>query len=145
MSGADLISGVGCNATSAVFALLPLAKAGLIENARIECRVGSSEGGAEAKEGSSHSLRSRSLRVVSPFVHRHMAEVVQELGLAEKDISMTVMPSSLSGASRYRACDRKKGSGRPIYGNLTARNGQRNYLFRSPANFVICASRTRGS
>ncbi|HPX03229.1 MAG TPA: N-acetyl-gamma-glutamyl-phosphate reductase [Synergistaceae bacterium] len=90
MSGADLISGVGCNATSAVFALLPLAKAGLIENARIECRVGSSEGGAEAKEGSSHSLRSRSLRVVSPFVHRHMAEVVQELGLAEKDISMTV-------------------------------------------------------
>ncbi len=90
MAGAKIISGVGCNATSAIFALLPLAKAGLIENARIECRVGSSEGGAEAKEGSSHSLRSRSLRVVSPFVHRHMAEVVQELGLSEANISMTV-------------------------------------------------------
>ncbi len=46
MAGAKLISGVGCNATSAIFALLPLAKAGLIESARIECRVGSSEGGA---------------------------------------------------------------------------------------------------
>ncbi len=90
MAGADLISGVGCNATSAIFALLPFAKAGLIESARIECRVGSSEGGAEAKEGSSHSLRSRSLRVVSPFVHRHMAEVIQELGIPEGDISMTV-------------------------------------------------------
>ncbi len=90
MADSDLISGVGCNATSAIFALLPLAKAGLIESARIECRVGSSEGGAEAKEGSSHSLRSRSLRVVSPFVHRHMAEVVQELKLPEQMISMTV-------------------------------------------------------
>jgi N-acetyl-gamma-glutamyl-phosphate/LysW-gamma-L-alpha-aminoadipyl-6-phosphate reductase len=115
MSGADLISGVGCNATSAVFALLPLAKAGLIENARIECRVGSSEGGAEAKEGSSHSLRSRSLRVVSPFVHRHMAEVVQELGLAEKDISMTVnCRRACQGHPVHRACDpeRKAQGGR---------------------------------
>ncbi len=90
MANAKLISGVGCNATSAIFALLPLAKAGLIENARIECRVGSSEGGAEAKEGRSHSLRSRSLRVVSPFLHRHMAEVIQELALPEENISMTV-------------------------------------------------------
>ncbi len=90
MAGAKLISGVGCNATSAIFALLPLAKAGLIESVRIECRVGSSEGGAEAKEGSSHSLRSRSLRVVSPFLHRHMAEVIQELSLPEENISMTV-------------------------------------------------------
>ena len=90
MAGTRLISGVGCNATSAIFALLPLAKAGLIENARIECRVGSSEGGAEAKEGSSHALRSRSLRVVSPFLHRHMAEVLQELSLPEESISMTV-------------------------------------------------------
>lgn len=90
MAGTRLISGVGCNATSAIFALLPLAKADLIENARIECRVGSSEGGAEAKEGSSHALRSRSLRVVSPFLHRHMAEVLQELSLPEESISMTV-------------------------------------------------------
>ena len=79
MASARLVSGVGCNATSAITALLPLARAGLIEEARIECRVGSSEAGANADEGSAHAMRSRALRVVNPFVHRHMAEVVQEL------------------------------------------------------------------
>ena len=90
MRGARLISGVGCNATSAIFALLPAARENLIEEAHIECRVGSSEGGAHGGEGSSHPLRSRTLRVVSPFVHRHMAELVQELGLPEGRISMGV-------------------------------------------------------
>ncbi|MDR3255301.1 MAG: N-acetyl-gamma-glutamyl-phosphate reductase [Synergistaceae bacterium] len=87
---ARLVSGVGCNATSAIFALLPLAREGLIEDARIECRVGSSEAGAHAGEGSAHPLRSRTLRVVSPFVHRHMSELTQELGLAEDRVTMGV-------------------------------------------------------
>jgi N-acetyl-gamma-glutamyl-phosphate/LysW-gamma-L-alpha-aminoadipyl-6-phosphate reductase len=90
MRGARLVSGVGCNAASAIFALLPVAREGLIEDARIECRVGSSEGGAHGGEGSSHPLRSRTLRVVSPFVHRHMAELTQELGLPEESVSMCV-------------------------------------------------------
>jgi N-acetyl-gamma-glutamyl-phosphate/LysW-gamma-L-alpha-aminoadipyl-6-phosphate reductase len=90
MSGVRLISGVGCNATSAIFALLPAAREGLIAEARVECRVGSSEGGAHGGEGSSHPLRSRALRVVSPFVHRHIAELTQELGLPEERVSMGV-------------------------------------------------------
>lgn len=90
MQNARLISGVGCNATSAICALLPLTRAGLIEEARIECRVGSSEGGAGGDEGSGHSLRSRTLRVISPFIHRHMAELIQELGLTEGRVTMGV-------------------------------------------------------
>ncbi|MDR3332365.1 MAG: N-acetyl-gamma-glutamyl-phosphate reductase [Synergistaceae bacterium] len=90
MTGARLISGVGCNATSAICALRPLVKEGLIEEARIECRVGSSEGGAHGDEGSSHPLRSRTLRVVSPFVHRHAAELIQELGLPGEKFTMGV-------------------------------------------------------
>ncbi|GHV56943.1 N-acetyl-gamma-glutamyl-phosphate reductase [Synergistales bacterium] len=90
MKGARLISGVGCNATAAIFALLPIARGGLIEEARVECRVGSSESGAHGGEGSAHPFRSRSLRVVSPFVHRHMAEVTQELGLPFEKITMGV-------------------------------------------------------
>jgi N-acetyl-gamma-glutamyl-phosphate/LysW-gamma-L-alpha-aminoadipyl-6-phosphate reductase len=90
MKGARLISGVGCNAASSIFALLPVAREGLIGDARIECRVGSSEGGAHSGEGSGHSLRSRTLRVVSPFVHRHMAELIQELGISEGRITMGV-------------------------------------------------------
>lgn len=90
MAGTRLISGVGCNATAAITALLPTARAGLIEDARVECRVGSSEGGAAGGEGSSHPLRSRALRVISPFEHRHMAELMQELGLPREKFTMGV-------------------------------------------------------
>ncbi len=90
VASARLVSGVGCNATSVITALLPLARAGLIEEARIECRVGSSEAGANADEGSAHAMRSRVLRVVNPFVHRHMAEVVQELALPQNAFTMGV-------------------------------------------------------
>lgn len=90
IANARLVSGVGCNATAAICALLPAARAGLIEDARIECRVGSSEGGAAGGEGSAHPLRSRTLRVVSPFEHRHMAEIIQELGLPAKRFTMGV-------------------------------------------------------
>lgn len=90
MASARLISGVGCNATAAITALLPIARAGLIEDARIECRVGSSEGGAAGSEGSSHPLRSRALRVVSPFEHRHMAELMQELRLPRECLTMGI-------------------------------------------------------
>lgn len=90
MPSARLVSGVGCNATSAIMALLPLARAGVIKEVRMECRVGSSEGGSGGDEGSHHPYRSRSLRVVAPFVHRHMAEVVQELGISLASLSMGV-------------------------------------------------------
>lgn len=95
LPGARLVSGVGCNATSVITALLPTAKAGLIEDARIECRVGSSEAGANADEGSAHALRSRAMRVVSPFVHRHMAEVVQELGISRELFTMGVTAAEM--------------------------------------------------
>ncbi|MDR0652680.1 MAG: N-acetyl-gamma-glutamyl-phosphate reductase [Synergistaceae bacterium] len=90
MKDARLISGVGCNAASAIFALLPAARAGLVEDVHIECRVGSSEGGAHGGEGSSHPLRSRALRVVTPFTHRHMAELTQELEISEDRMTMGV-------------------------------------------------------
>jgi N-acetyl-gamma-glutamyl-phosphate/LysW-gamma-L-alpha-aminoadipyl-6-phosphate reductase len=90
MLDARLISGVGCNAASAIFALLPVVREGLVEDVRIECRVGSSEGGAHGGEGSGHPLRSRALRVVAPFVHRHMAELTQELKIPEDMMTMGV-------------------------------------------------------
>ena len=90
MRSTRLISGVGCNATAAITALLPLARAGLIEDARVECRVGSSEGGAHGGEGSAHPLRSRTLRVVQCFEHRHMAELIQELELPQAVFTMGV-------------------------------------------------------
>ena len=90
LRGADLVSGVGCNATAAILALLPLARAGVLEEARVECRVGSSEGGASGDEGSHHPWRSRALRVVTPFAHRHLGELCQELGLEEERLTLGV-------------------------------------------------------
>ncbi|NLI96551.1 MAG: N-acetyl-gamma-glutamyl-phosphate reductase, partial [Synergistaceae bacterium] len=87
---ARLVSGVGCNAAAAILALAPLARAGVVSEARIEARVGSSEGGSRATEGSHHPYRSRALRMFEPFAHRHLAEVSQETGLPEDRLTLGV-------------------------------------------------------
>jgi N-acetyl-gamma-glutamyl-phosphate/LysW-gamma-L-alpha-aminoadipyl-6-phosphate reductase len=78
------ISSAGCNATAVILALHPLAKRGLIDPARtvVEVKVGSSEGGAESGEASHHPERSGCVRSYSPTGHRHVAEMIQELGVS---------------------------------------------------------------
>jgi len=80
LAGAKLASGVGCNATVTNLALLPLARAGLLERVVADVKVGSSEGGAKANEGSHHPERSGAVRSFKPTGHRHQAEIRQELG-----------------------------------------------------------------
>jgi N-acetyl-gamma-glutamyl-phosphate/LysW-gamma-L-alpha-aminoadipyl-6-phosphate reductase len=77
---AQYASGVGCNATAVNLALLPLARAGLIERATIELKVGSSEGGNQASSSSHHPIRSGAVRAYKPTAHRHSAEVRMILG-----------------------------------------------------------------
>jgi N-acetyl-gamma-glutamyl-phosphate/LysW-gamma-L-alpha-aminoadipyl-6-phosphate reductase len=86
----SLASGVGCNATCAILGLAPLAKAGLIADARMELRVGSSEAGAAPSQGGHHPYRDRTLRVYEPFRHRHLAEVIQECALDASVFTMTM-------------------------------------------------------
>lgn len=86
---ARLISGVGCNATAMILALLPLARAGLVRRAIADVKVGSSEGGAEASEASHHPLRAHATRTFSVGGHRHLAEVAQELGAFPLDATIT--------------------------------------------------------
>ena len=84
LAGATLITGAGCNATASILALLPLARAGLIDATRpivIECKVGSSEGGREPGEDSHHPERVGVVRSFKPVGHRHTAEIEQELGV----------------------------------------------------------------
>lgn len=91
MRDARYISGVGCNATCSILALLPLVKAGLIDTAKpiiVDVKVGSSEGGNSPNPGSHHPERSSVIRTYAPTRHRHTAEVEQELGLA--NIHMTI-------------------------------------------------------
>lgn len=91
LAGARLISGVGCNATAMTLALLPLARAGLIERAVADVKVGSSEGGAAVNAGSHHPVRARTVRTYSPSGHRHLAEVFQSLGAMDLDATITAV------------------------------------------------------
>lgn len=91
LSGARLVSGVGCNATAMTLALLPLARAGLIRRAICDVKVGSSEAGAEPSAGSHHPVRARTARTYSASGHRHLGEVVQSLGDIDVDATITAV------------------------------------------------------
>lgn len=83
LKGARLVSGVGCFATATNLALLPLARAGFLEGARVvaDGKIGSSAAGAELNPAAMHAERSRSHRLYAPTEHRHAAEVRQETGV----------------------------------------------------------------
>jgi len=89
---AHYISGVGCNATAATLALLPLVQAKLIDRDReivVEIKVGSSESGASGNAGSHHAERSHVVRTFSAFGHRHTAEVIQAFGMKAVTLTLT--------------------------------------------------------
>jgi N-acetyl-gamma-glutamyl-phosphate/LysW-gamma-L-alpha-aminoadipyl-6-phosphate reductase len=77
---ADLVACAGCNATASILALRPLYLEGVVESAVIEVKVGSSEAGNRATEGSHHPERSGAMRSYKPTGHRHMAEIQAVLG-----------------------------------------------------------------
>ena len=94
LTNANYVSGVGCNATAANLALLPLIKADLLDMSSsifVEIKVGSSEGGAEGNSGSLHAERANVIRTFSAFGHRHTAEVIQEMGVQEISLTMTAV------------------------------------------------------
>jgi N-acetyl-gamma-glutamyl-phosphate/LysW-gamma-L-alpha-aminoadipyl-6-phosphate reductase len=92
MRQANYVSGVGCNATASILALLPLVRNNLLDTRRpivVDLKVGSSEGGNSPSLASHHPERSGSLRSFAPVRHRHTAEVGQELGLNDVHLSIT--------------------------------------------------------
>ena len=80
LADATLVAGCGCNATATILALKPLMDAGLVAQAVVEVKAGSSEGGNEANAASHHPERAGSVRSYKPTGHRHQAEMLQELG-----------------------------------------------------------------
>jgi len=88
------VSGVGCNATASILALLPAVRAGLVRSDRpiiVDLKVGSAEGGATASNASHHPERSGAVRSFAPTGHRHEAEVVQALGREDIFLSVTAI------------------------------------------------------
>lgn len=90
--GASFVSGVGCNATASNLALLPLVRAGIVDEERpviVDLKVGSSEAGRSATRGSHHPERAGVVRSFAPTGHRHTAEVRQVTGLEDVHLSVT--------------------------------------------------------
>lgn len=81
LCGARYASGVGCNAAVTLLALYPLYQRGLVRETVVEVKVGSSEGGSEPTLAAHHPERAGVVRSYAPVGHRHLAELVQELGL----------------------------------------------------------------
>ena len=95
VAGADLASGVGCNATATLLGLLPLLEPATLENDLVdwsrgvvtELKVGSSEGGASSSDASHHPERSGVVRSFRPTGHRHTAEVEQAFASRGVDVA----------------------------------------------------------
>ena len=89
LSTATFAAGAGCNATVTILALHPLCERGLVEQAVIEVKAGSSEAGNTATAASHHPERSGAVRSYKPVGHRHVAEMRQELGDTQIHFSAT--------------------------------------------------------
>jgi LysW-gamma-L-alpha-aminoadipyl-6-phosphate/LysW-L-glutamyl-5-phosphate reductase len=86
MKTAKYISSAGCNATCTILALYPLFKAGVIDLKMpivAESKCGSSEGGNKPSLASHHAERTNCVRSYKPTMHRHAAEMLQELTIGE--------------------------------------------------------------
>ncbi len=81
LADAPYASGTGCNAIVTLLALWPLYRRGLVREAVVEVKVGSSEGGNKPSLGSHHPERAGVVRTYAPVGHRHLAELIQELEL----------------------------------------------------------------
>lgn len=83
---ADWIACGGCEATAAILGLYPLLKNKLIDPQKIfiDVKIGSSAAGSQPTLSSHHPERAGCIRSFKPTMHRHTAEIEQELNFGEK-------------------------------------------------------------
>lgn len=93
---ARYVASPGCFATTIELALLPLAKAGLLEGAvEVVGITGSSGSGVVPSAGTHHPTRAVNLRTYKPLDHQHIPEIIQTLGDAGgKKVEIRFVPVS---------------------------------------------------
>jgi N-acetyl-gamma-glutamyl-phosphate reductase len=94
---AKYVASPGCFATTIELALLPLASAGLIDNAIIHVQgiTGSSGSGIAPAAGTHHASRANNLKTYKPLDHQHVPEIVQTLHDAgAKNVGIRFVPVS---------------------------------------------------
>ncbi len=78
---AKYVASPGCFATTIELALLPLARAGMLENAVVHVTgiTGSSGSGIAPQAGTHHPSRAGNLKTYKPLEHQHVPEITQTL------------------------------------------------------------------
>jgi N-acetyl-gamma-glutamyl-phosphate reductase len=89
---AQLVANPGCYATSVILALAPLLKAGLVDRERgiISDSKSGVSGAGKAPTSRTHFVSvADNLSAYSVFNHRHLGEMVEQLGLGDADLTFT--------------------------------------------------------
>src|SRR6266496_3529477 len=93
---ARLVASPGCFATTIELALLPLARAGLLEGVvHVQGITGSSGSGAAPSAGTHHPVRANNLRTYKPLEHQHLPEIAETLAQAgARELELRFVPVS---------------------------------------------------
>jgi N-acetyl-gamma-glutamyl-phosphate reductase len=97
IKAAKYVASPGCFATTIELALLPLARAGMIDGAVVHVTgiTGSSGSGIAPSAGTHHPSRAGNLKTYKPLDHQHVPEIVQLLGDAgAKGVELRFVPVS---------------------------------------------------
>jgi len=89
---AELVANPGCYATSVILALAPLLKAGVVDRSRgiiSDSKSGVSGAGKEPTAKTHFVSVADNLSAYSVFNHRHLGEIVEQLGLGDQELIFT--------------------------------------------------------
>jgi N-acetyl-gamma-glutamyl-phosphate reductase len=92
IANAQLVANPGCYATSVIMALAPLLKAGLIDRKRgiISDSKSGVSGAGKAPTSRTHFVSvADNFSAYAVFNHRHLGEMVEQLGLEDTDLTFT--------------------------------------------------------
>ena len=92
VANATLVANPGCYATSVILALAPLLKAGVIDRSRgivSDSKSGVSGAGKEPTAKTHFVSVADNLSAYSVFNHRHVGEIVEQLGLEAQELIFT--------------------------------------------------------
>ena len=90
--GADIVANPGCFPTAAVLALAPLARAGLVADVVVDAKTGVSGAGRQATEITHFVSADENVNAYGLPVHRHVAEMDQELAALGAPVAATFVP-----------------------------------------------------
>jgi N-acetyl-gamma-glutamyl-phosphate reductase len=89
---ATLVANPGCYATTVILALAPLARDGMIDRTRgviSDSKSGVSGAGKEATQRTHYVSVADNLSAYGVFKHRHLGEMLEQLGLASDELTFT--------------------------------------------------------